>query len=48
MTQADIGETATVSTFGTTDLYGGKDYNDAANNDFSMNMRYDVDRQGNE
>jgi hypothetical protein len=47
MTQADAGETATVSTFGTTDLYGGKDYNDAANNDFSTNMRYDVDRQGN-
>ena len=46
-TQADIGETATVSTFGTTDLYGDKDYNDVANNDFSMNMRYDVDRQGN-
>jgi hypothetical protein len=47
MTQADAGETATVSTFGTTDLYGDKDYNDVANNDFSMNMRYDVDRQGN-
>jgi hypothetical protein len=46
-TQADIGETATVSTFGTTDLYNGKDYNDVANNDFSTNMRYDVDRQGN-
>jgi len=39
---------ATVATVGTSDLYGGKDYNDAANNDFSMNMRYDVDRQGNE
>ena len=48
ITQSDIGETATVSTFGTTDLYGGKDYNDAANNDFSTNMRYDVDIQGNE
>ena len=46
-TQADIGETATVSTFGTTDLYNGKDYNDVANNDFSTNMRYDVDKQGN-
>ena len=39
---------ATVATVGTSDLYGGKDYNDAANNDFSMNMRYDVDRQGDE
>ena len=46
MTQADAGITATVSTFGTSDLYGNKDYNDVANNDFSMNMRYDVDRQG--
>ena len=46
LTQADIGETATVKTFGTSDIYGGKDYNDVANNDFSMNMRYDVDIQG--
>ena len=45
-TQADIGETATVSTFGTTDLYNAKDYKDVANNDFSMNVRYDVDKQG--
>lgn len=39
---------ATVATVGTSDLYGGKDYDNAANNDFSMNMRYDVDRQGDE
>ena len=39
---------ATVATVGTSDLYGGKDYNNVANNDFSMNMRYDVDRRGDE
>jgi len=46
ITQADIGETATVSTFGTTDVYAGKDYGNPANNQFSTNVRYDVDVQG--
>ena len=46
--QANIGETDKVSPFVIGDLYGGKDYNDTANNDFSTNMRYDVDKQGNE
>jgi hypothetical protein len=47
MTQPELGETATVSTFGTTDVYTNKDYSNVDNNDFSTNMRYDVDVQGN-
>ncbi len=45
---ANIGETDKVSPFSIGDLYGDKDYKDTANNDFSTNMRYDVDIQGNE
>jgi len=45
---ANIGETDKVSPFSIGDLYGDKDYKAAANNDFSTNMRYDVDIQGNE
>ena len=44
---ANIGETDKVSPFSIGDLYGDKDYKDTANNDFSTNMRYDVDTQGN-
>jgi hypothetical protein len=47
ITQPELGETATVSTFGTTDVYTNKDYSNVDNNDFSTNMRYDVDVQGN-
>jgi len=46
ITQTEIGETATVSAFGTTDVYGDKDYSNPSKNVFSTNMRYDVDVQG--